>query len=240
VLFCVDNVIEFASRVEFGLNHPPFREFASLLRLSTKYQINTIRDVLLANLRTAYAPSRNAGDVVPIYREYFGDPRPHPNEVLKLFYESQVGFALPFAFYEACVAGIKSLTSTDPSIRLPPVPLSQAVRGFCALQEGEWKLARRILFLNRESHTSNECRAVDLRSTGSGSPLQDVLRAICPSFWTTSGGILHMLDFPNRDNCVDCVRRWNDIKQQAKVELWKSLPEIFGMEPWSDIHVMDS
>ena len=44
-----------------------------------------------------------------------------------------------------------------------------------------------------------------------------------------------MLDFPTGDNCADCVRRWNEIKQQAKVELWKSLPEIFGMEPWAEI-----
>jgi hypothetical protein len=43
-----------------------------------------------------------------------------------------------------------------------------------------------------------------------------------------------MLDFPTGDNCADCVRRWNDIKQQAKVELWKSLPGIFGMEPWAE------
>lgn len=45
-----------------------------------------------------------------------------------------------------------------------------------------------------------------------------------------------MLDFTIGDNCVDCVRRWNDIRQQAKAELWRSLPEIFGMEPWTEIY----
>lgn len=44
-----------------------------------------------------------------------------------------------------------------------------------------------------------------------------------------------MLDFPTGDHCADCVRGWNEIKQQAKAELWKSLPEIFGMEPWAEI-----
>lgn len=238
-----DDPVEFTILLEvlynrvlpFGTNRPPFREFASLLRLVTKYEINTVRDVLLENFRTIYAPGQGSRGV-PINRDYFGDPQPHPNEVLKLFYECQVEFALPFAFYEACVAGIKSLTSTDPSIRLPPVPLSQAVRGFCTLQEWEWKLARSILLLDRQSHTSSMCRPLDLRSTNSGSPLQDVLRAICPEVGVRTGGILHILDFPNGENCVDCVRRWNEIKHQAKMELWKSLPETFGMESWTEIY----
>ena len=180
-------------------------------------------------------PGQGTGNVTPIYHRYFGDPQPHPNEILKLFHECQVDFALPFAFYEACVAGIKSLTNTDPSIKLPPVTLSQAVRGFCTLQEWEWRLARNILFLDRQPHTSNRCRPLDLRSTDSGSPLQDILGAMYPGFGVTTGGILHVPDFPVGDNCVDCVRRWNDIKQQAKVELWKSIPGIFGMEPWAEI-----
>ena len=217
----------------FGANGPPFHEFASLLRLSTKYQINKIRHKLLENFS---APSQNAEGFIPIYRGYFGDPEPHPNEVLRLFYECQVESALPFAFYEACVAGIKSLTNTDPSIMLPPVPLSRAVRGFYALQEWEWKLAKNILFLDRQSHTSKVCRPLDVRSTNSGSPLQDVLRVARSEFGLTAGGILHILDFPDEDNCASCVRRWNDVKEQAKVELWKSLPEIFGMGSWTEIY----
>lgn len=235
---CVDNFIELARSIPFEFNRPPFREFASLLRLSTKYQIKTVRDELLTNLRAMCTPGQNVGDSTPIYREYFGDPQPHPNEVLVLFYESQVEFALPFAFYEACMAGIKSLTSTDPSIGLPPVPLSQAVRGFSVLQEREWKLARCILLSDCQSHASTKCRPLDLRSADSGSPLQDVLCAVFPGFGMTSGGILGIPDFPIGDHCADCVQRWNGIKQQAKVELWRSLPEIFGMEPWMDIYSM--
>ena len=232
---CITIVAELACRIPFGSNHLPFREFASLLRLSTKYQINTVCDALLANLQTTYAPSQGTGGAFPVHHQCFGDPRPHPNDVLKLFYECRVEFALPLALYEACVAGIRSLTNTDPSIKLSPVLLSQAVRGFYTLQEWEWRLARGILFLDRQSHTSNKCRPLDLRSTNSGSPLQDVLCAVRPGFGVTTGGIFHIPDFPNGDNCMDCVRGWNDIKQQAKVELWKFLPEIFGMESWTEI-----
>ena len=227
VLFCLRTFIESACRLPFATNPPPFREFSSLLRLSTKYEIPRIRDPLINHLRTTW----NVGAVTPIHRGRFVDPQPHPNEVLKLFHECRVDFALPFAFYEACDAGIKSLTNTDPSIKLPPVALSQAVRGFCTLKEWEWKLARSILFLDRQSHTSNRCRPLDIRSTGSGSPLQDVLRAIYPGFGVRTGGILHAPDFPYGNNCVDCLRRWNEIKDQAKEELWRSLPEIFGLEP---------
>ena len=236
VLFCTSNFVEFVCRLPFGSNRAPFCDFSSLLQLSIKYQINRVYDLLLDNLRAAYGPGRDEGGVTPIYHGYFEDPQPHPNEVLKLFHECRVDFALPFAFYEACVAGIKSLTNTDPSVKLPPVPLSQAVRGFYTLQEWEWKLAKSILFLDRRSHASSRCRPLDLRSTDFGSPLQDVLRAIYPGFGGAAGGILHIPDFPNRDNCADCVWGWNNIKQQAKVELWKSLPEIFGMEPWAEIH----
>ena len=217
-------------------NRPPFREFSSLLRLSTKYQIRSIRDALLNNLRATYTPEPNVGGVTPIHRGHFGDPQPHPNEILKLFHECRMDFALPFAFYEACAAGIKSLTNTDPSVKLPPVVLSQAVRGFCTLKEWEWKLARSILILDRQSHASRRCRPLDIRSTDSGSPLQDVLRAIYPGSGIVGGGILHILDFHNGDHCTDCVRRWNAIKQQTKAELWNSLPEIFGMEPWAEIY----
>jgi len=235
ILFRTRVCVESTCRLPFGSNRPPFREFSSLLRLSTKYQIDSIHDMLLASLRAIFSPGQDAG-VTPIYHKYFEDPQPHPNEVLKLFHECRVDFALPFAFYEACVAGIKSLTNTDPSIKLASVPLSQAVRGFYTLQEWEWRLARGILFLDRQSHTSSRCRPLDLRSTDSGSPLQDVLRAVYPGFGAIPGGILHILDFPGGDNCADCVRRWNDMKQQAKVELWKTLPEIFGMEPWAEIY----
>jgi len=235
-LFYVRTFTEFAHRFPFMHDRPPFREFSSLLRLSTKYQIPSIHDVLLNNLHTTYTtPGQNVGAVTPTHHGHFGEPQPHPNEVLKLFHECRVHFALPFAFYEACVAGIKSLTNTDPSIKLPPVVLSQAVRGFCTLKEWEWKLARNIIFLDRQSHTSSRCRPLDIRSADSGSPLQDVLHAIYPGFGVVSGGILHVLDFPDGDNCTDCVRRWNDIKQEAKVDLWKSLPETFGMESWAEI-----
>jgi len=235
-LFCIATFIESAHRPLFMVDRPPFREFSSLLRLSTKYQIPSIRGALLDNLRATYTPEPNAGGVTSIHHGHFGDPRPHPNEILKLFHEYQMDFALPFAFYEACVAGIKSLTNTDPSVKLPPVVLSQAVRGFCTLKEWEWKLARSILFLDRQSHPSKRCRPLDIRSADSGSPLQDVLRTIYPGSGIMAGGILHVLDFHNGDRCTDCVRGWNVIKRQTKVELWNSLPEIFGMEPWAEIY----
>ena len=236
VLFCMMTFVESARRPLFMDNRPPFREFSSLLGLSTKYQIRSVHDALLYNLRATYTPEPNVGGVIPFHHGHFGDPQPHPNEILKLFHQYRVDFALPFAFYEACAAGIKSLTNTDPSVKLPPVVLSQAVRGFCTLKEWEWKLARSILFLDRQSHASKRCRPLDIRSTDSGSPLQDVLRAIYPRSGIIAGGILHVLDFHSGDHCTDCVRRWNVIKQQTKVELWHSLPEIFGMEPWAEIY----
>ena len=133
------------------------------------------------------------------------------------------------------MAGIKSLTSTDPSVKLPSVTLSQAVRGFYTLQKWEWRLARRFLLLDRQSHTSRKCRPIDLPSVDTGLPLQDVLRAIRRGSGVPTGGILRVPDFPNGDDCLDCVLGWNDIKQQVKVELWKSLPVIFGTEPWDEV-----
>ena len=49
----------------------------------------------------------------------------------------------------------------------------------------------------------------------------------CTMFYASSipvwsRGILHTLDFPSGGNCADYVRRWNEVKQQAKLELWKS------------------
>ena len=175
-----------------------------------------------------------AEDPIPIFHEYFGDPRPHPNEVLKLFHELKVEFALPFAFYHACAAGINSLTSTDPAVRLPPILLSKAVRGFYEIQKSEWELARLILLIDRKSHTSRLCRFVNLGSTHPELPLQDILRVIHNSSRTPPGGILHLPDFPTNANCADCVRSWNEIINQAKEKLRGSLLEIFGIEDLYD------
>lgn len=183
--------------------------------------------MLIVHLTIAY--EWDSPLAVPIGRKYFGDPEPHPNEVLKLFQEFQMGFALPFASYEACAAGIVSLTVTDPTVMLPPIPLSQAVREFYELKKMEWGLALRIQYLDREFHTSYKCRPVRLGLEDPVSPLQDVLRAINPNMSQTGfGGILLVPDFSIEDNCADCVREWNDLKNEAKVKLWEYLSKEFG------------
>ena len=69
---------------------PDFVTFSSLLRITTKYELPTVRSQLLELVRDAYpetfeglVPSKALGENV------FSGPTPHPNEVLNLFVQQK-------------------------------------------------------------------------------------------------------------------------------------------------------
>jgi len=61
---------------------------------------------------------------------------PHPNEVLKLFWECDVKQCLPVAFYEATVRGVNSLTSSKPKVSLPPQILTPSLKALGTFNSG--------------------------------------------------------------------------------------------------------
>ena len=102
---------------------PEFVTFSSLLQITTKYELPTVRSQLLELVCDAYpetfeglVPSKALGEKV------FSDLTPHPNEVLSLFVQQKLSSALPMAYYMAVRGGVRSLMDThhSTSAQLPP------------------------------------------------------------------------------------------------------------------------
>ena len=91
---------------------PEFAVFASLLRMTTKYGISSVRDQLVKDLRGAYPTTwEDFRSSKVLGEEFFGSPKPHPNAVLNLFEAENVRFAVPFAAYRASIGGFSGLMS---------------------------------------------------------------------------------------------------------------------------------
>ena len=136
---------------------PDFNTFSSLLRITAKYKLPTVRSQLLEVIHDAYpdtfeglAPSKSLGEGV------FSGPTPHPNAVLNLFVQQNLTSALPMAYYMASRRGLDSLMDRrlPQSATLSPEILQSTIRGFVRLREMELKETHRLIFGSR---TSRQC-----------------------------------------------------------------------------------
>ena len=133
---------------------PDFTTFSSLLRISAKYEIPTVRSQVLDVARKAYpetfeglSPSKPLGESV------FSGPAPHPNEVLNLFVQQKLTSTLPMAYYMAARRGLDSLMDRrlPASGILSPEILQVAIRGLMALREVELNETHHLIFGQRGS-----------------------------------------------------------------------------------------
>ena len=114
---------------------PEFTVFASLLRMTTKYGISSVRDQLVKDLKGAYPTKWEDFQSAKVLGEdFFGSPKPHPNAVLNLFEAENVRFAVPFAAYRASIGGFSSLVSDGHGAVLPRRTLAAAVHGMDVLR----------------------------------------------------------------------------------------------------------
>ena len=202
---------------------PVFSTFSSLLRMTTKYQFQEIRSQILLDLLPAYPTSLSEYDTSSCLGELvFGTPLPHPNSVLKLFVECKVRFALPFAYYRACIAGDPaSLTTTAKEIALSPDTLKAALRGQAQLKGNEVKLAKKLAL--------RECRAW----TCFPNRVQ-VFEWILPATATQSG-ILERGGFSGSGHCVQCSQVFAQELSKVREDIWNKLPSCFGLSSWEKL-----
>jgi len=195
--------------------------------MTTKYEFQEIRSQIILDLLPAYPTSLSEyktssrlGEVV------FGTPLPHPNSVLNLFMECEVAFALPFAYYRACIAGDPaSLNTTAKEIALPPNTLKAALRGQAQLKAEEVKLAKRLAL--------QDCRAWRCSGQTPASRVQ-VFDWILPAVATQSG-ILERGDFSGSGYCVQCSQVFSQELSKAKEDTWEKLPSYFSQAPWEKL-----
>jgi len=195
--------------------------------MATKYQFQEIRSQILLDLLPAYPTSfseyktsSRLGEMV------FGTPPPHPNLVLNLFVTHKVAFALPFAYYRACItSGPASLATTTEELALPPDILKVALRGQAQLKMDEVKLAKRLAlqdcpglmcFLHIPAHRAK------------------VFDWVLPVV-STQSGILERGDFSGTGYCVQCSQRFVQELSKAKEDTWKKLPLYFSLPLWETL-----
>jgi hypothetical protein len=212
---------------------PGFAAFSSLLRITTKYEMPTIRSQLLEAVRDAYpetfeglTPSRPLGESV------FSGPTPHPNAVLNLFVQQKVASALPMAYYMATRRGVGSLMGRDlpRNATLSPDILRSAIEGLMALREVEFNETHHLIFGSNSSHpcptptgpgASEAYRKVFDRIVGPSQLGMKLLQV--PEFYEACGGDLQ---------CVgpgSCMERWESGHAELRKKAWAMLPDVFGL-----------
>ena len=206
---------------------PSFATFSSLLRVTTKYRFQEIRSQILLDLLQAYPTKLSKYKESSCLGEaVFGTPLPHPNSVLNLFVACEVAFALPFAYYRACIAGDPaSLDSTDGEIALPLDTLKAALRGQARLRADEVELAREVAL--------QDCPAWGACSGKLPAGRTKVFDWIHPEVVTQSG-ILEKGNFTGTGYCDQCVKIFQEDLSDTKSDTWENLPSYFGLPPWEN------
>jgi len=223
---------------------PDFNTFSSLLRVTAKYELPTVRSQLLEAIHDAYpenfeglTPSKSLGEGI------FSGPSPHPNAVLDLFVQQKINSALPMAYYMAVRRGLDSLMDRclPQSATLSPEILQSVIRGLIKLREMERDETYHLIFEPKSPHpcsapncpsydptstlTLQACRKVFDHIVGSSQLGTKVLQV--PEFYEDCGGGPQCV---SPGICRGCVERWESGHAELRKKIWARLPEIFGLK----------
>ena len=223
---------------------PDFTTFSSLLQITTKYEMPTIRSRLLEVVRRAY-PQNFEGltPSKPLGERIFSGPTPHPNEVLNLFVQQELISALPMAYYMAAQKGLDSLMDRRLPLNatLPLEILQAAIRGLMALREVELNETRYLIFGPGGSHPHSALNCPSLTPTGPaalvayqgvfdhivGSSQSGTKLLQIPEFYKECGGDLWCV---GPGICSSCVERWEHGHAVLRKKVWAMLPGLFGLK----------
>ena len=238
-LLCLWSTYRFPERNKV----PDFNTFASLLRMTEKYEMQAIRSRLLDVVRDAYpetfegiTPSKTLGEKV------FSGTTPHPNEVLNLFIQQELTSALPMAYYMAARRGVNSLMGRHlpRGATLSPEVLQSAIEGLLALREVELNETHLLVFGPKGSQTCSESKCPSRAPSGPaamaayqrvfdhivGSSQRGTKVLQVPQFRVDQEGD-DVRVFP--DVCINCLRRWESGHEDLRRKVWVMLPSAFGL-----------
>jgi len=219
---------------------PDFATFSSLLRVTAKYEMPTVRSQLLEVVRDAY-PETFGGLVPskPLGENVFNGPTPHPNEVLNLFLQQKLTSALPMAYYMAVRRGLSSLMDR----RLPRNAtlsldvLQSAIGGLMALREAELNGTHRLIFgsppcsdMGCPSNIPTDPVALEAYQKVFNDivgPSQQGTRAL--QIPESNEDFAWGVQFINPYVCSSCAERWSFGHANLREEIWAMLPDAFGL-----------
>jgi len=219
---------------------PDFATFSSLLRITAKYELPTVRFQLLEVIHDGYpetfeelAPSKPFGESI------FSGPTPHPNEVLNLFVQQKLTSALPMAYYMAVRRGLDSLMvrRLPRSTTLSPEILQLAIRGLMTLRETELKETHRLIF---GSKLSRPCSSQNCPSRNTTGPrTSDARQMVVDQITDSSQSGTKVLQVLSLDDicggdchgfCESCVEGWEVEHAKMRKKVWTALPDVFGLK----------
>ena len=224
---------------------PDFTTFSSLLRITAKYEMPTVRSQILEVIRDAY-PETFEGLVPskPLGESVFSGPTPHPNEVLNLFVQQKLTSALPIAYYMAARRGPNSLIGRHlpRSATLSPEMLESAIGGLMGLREVELNGAHRLIFGPKGSHPCSTpfCPARTPTGPVALEAYQEVFGRIVgpsqlgtkvlevPEFYRECAGGLFECVSPGI--CGSCVKEWERGHAELRKKAWATLSDVFGLK----------
>ena len=215
---------------------PDFVTFSSLLRITTKYELPTVRSQLLELVRDAY-PETFEGLVPskPLGENVFSGPAPHPNEVLNLFVQQKLTSTLPMAYYMAARGGLRSLMSPPhpARARLSPEILQTAAEGLTALREMELREIYRLIMAPHRC-LSQECTSPRMLGPGASDAERKAIDKITGS---SQSGTKILQVFSLDEICGDepdgfcksCEEWWESGHVEMRKDAWAALPSVFGL-----------
>jgi hypothetical protein len=215
---------------------PEFSVFASLLRMTTKYDFSDVRDQLIEDLKSAYPTKWEDFRIAKVLGEdVFGSPKPHPNTVLNLFEGQNVKFALPFATYRASTGGFQTLWSEKPGTALSRRTLASTVQGLHTLSSTASHLARIISYGGHLPVCPDKTCALNF-GTNPGEKKTEALEKVYLAMMDKrEGGLLstpslgHLL-------CKKCTKYMEATHTEWSSLLWKQLPPVFNISRnWEDL-----
>ena len=210
-----------------------FAVFASLLRMTTKYDFPDVREQLVDSIKDAYPTKwEGPGTAKLLGEDIFGSPKPHPNAVLNLFTELNLKFALPFAAYRAASGGLSSLTSDKPGTVLPRLTLASTIYGMEVMRSGLARLAHSVVCtMSLEGCRDGACAVNDPpeRKIEALNKIYDIMVK------EAKGDVLFSHSFGNIV-CVNCAKIPEQAYQLWCTMIWEELPRIFGIgESWEEV-----
>ena len=223
---------------------PDFTTFSSLLRITAKYELPSVRSQLLEVIHDAYPETfEGLGPSKPLGESVFSGPTPHPNEVLNLFIQQKLTSALPMAYYMAARRGLGSLMdrSLPRSATLSPDILQSAIAGLMALREVEQHETHCLIFEAKDSRTCStpKCPSRTPTSPAALDAYREVFSHVVgpsqlgtrvlqvPEFYEDCGGDLQCVS-PNV--CSNCVERWEHGHAELRKKAWGQLADVFGLK----------
>jgi hypothetical protein len=222
---------------------PDFATFSSLLRITTKYEMPTVRSQLLEVVHDAYPETfEGLTSSKPLGERVFSGPTPHQNAVLNLFVQQKLTSALPMAYYMAAQRGLNSLIGKHlpRNATLSPETFQPAIGGLMELREVELNETHRLVFGPKGSHPCSAPKCPSRTPTGPGAleAYQNVFDHIVgpsrlgtkvlqvPEFYEDRGGDLQCV---GPGICGNCVERWESGHADLRKKAWVMLPGVFGL-----------